>query len=147
MSVGKTSVTEQEAGAEDVKETGGKGRERGRGEGREYVMKMGMGCEEGPRTGKGGAEGREKGWVQVCGGDERERERGWEGGWGGREGVGGGGGGGGGGGEGGERARRANRSACSFPGTLQWAGTQQKVTVLCREWRRVKYSMIGVRRG
>src|SRR5215469_3641125 len=131
MSVGKTSVTEQEAGAEDVKETGGKGRERGGGEGREYVMKMGMGCEEGPRTGKGGAEGRENGWVQVCGGDERERERGWEGGWG----------------EGRERARRAHRSACSFPGTLQWAGTQQKVIVLCREWRRVKYSMIGVRRG
>src|SRR5215469_15209105 len=60
----------------------------GRRERREYIMKMGMGCEEGPRAGKGGAEGREEGWVQVCGGDERERERGWEGGRGGREGKG-----------------------------------------------------------
>src|SRR5215469_9725038 len=52
-----------------------------------------------------------------------------------------------GGGEGREGASRAHRSACSFPGMLQWAGTQQRVTVLYREWRRVKYSMIDVRRG
>src|SRR5215469_11897692 len=84
MSVGETSVTEQEAGAEDVKETGGKGTERGGRERREYIMKMGMGCEEGPRTGKGGAEGREEGWVQVCGGDERERGGGGVGGKGGK---------------------------------------------------------------
>src|SRR5215469_4033850 len=48
--------------------------------------------------------------------------------------------------EGGREASRAHRSACSFPGMLQWAGTQQRVTVLCREWRRFKYSMIDVRR-
>src|SRR5215469_8310485 len=94
-------------------------------------MKVGMGGEEGPGIGKGGAEGREEGWVQVPGRDESDGERG------GRKG----------GGEGREEASWAHRSACSFPGMLQWAGTQQRVTVLCREWRRVKYSIIDERRG
>ena len=35
VAVGETSVTEQDEGAEDVKETGGKGREGGGGERRE----------------------------------------------------------------------------------------------------------------
>ena len=52
-------------------------------------MKVGMGGEEGPEiVGKGGAEGREEGWVQVRSRDESDGERGGKGGRGRREGGG-----------------------------------------------------------